>query len=463
MVTPPQGPILTAAEMRAAELDAVAAGTPLSVLMDQAGQAVANAVLRFAGGRETLILCGPGNNGGDGYVAARLLKVKGHPVRVAALDAPKTDLARAARALWDGAVADARSCPEAPVLVDALFGTGLTRRLEGEVYSAYLALTRAASFIIAVDLPSGLGTDDGAALGAVQSHLTLALGALKPAHLLQPGAQLCGTVLRAPISADSWADARVLERPRLIPPGPNSHKYKRGYAVVAGGAMGGAAMLAARSAMRRAGYVALTGARRPGPDALVHRKWDAVAEDSRVGALLIGPGLGRDEKARAALTAALLTPHRLVLDADALMLLTAEERDMLGKGGRPVILTPHEGEFVHLFGTLPGSKIDRARAAAEISGAVVILKGADTVIAAPSGAVRVAPAAPSWLASAGTGDVLAGLCVAALSAYEPFVHEAFEAACEAVWLHGEAARRAGPALIADDLPDHIPAAMEACL
>ena len=463
MVAPLTGPILTAAEMRAAELAAVEAGTSLATLMERAGRAVADAVLRFAGGRETLILCGPGNNGGDGYVAARFLQEAGHPVRVAALCPPRTDLARAARERWTGPVFAADNCAPAPVLVDALFGTGLTRPLEEDAVAALNALSDSSTFMIAVDLPSGVGTDDGANLGARKATITIALEALKPAHLLQPAAALCGTVIRARLDFDAAAFASVISRPTIHAPGADSHKYKRGYVVVAGGAMGGAAQLAARAAMRRAGYVAITGARRLGPDALVNRRWEDVAEDPRVGALLIGPGLGRDEKARAALSAALATPHPLVLDADALMLLTPQERDTLGDGGRRVILTPHEGEFAHLFGTLPGSKIDRAAAAARMSGAVVILKGADTVIAAPDRRVRMALPAPGWLASAGTGDVLAGLAVAALGSWTPFVDGTLNAACEAVWLHAEAARLAGPALIADDLPDLIPAAMADCL
>jgi hydroxyethylthiazole kinase-like uncharacterized protein yjeF len=463
MMHRPTGPILTAAEMRAAELAAEDYGVSLAMLMERAGKAVADAVVRFSRGRPVLILCGPGNNGGDGYVAARLLMEAGVAVRVAAFGEPRTDLAKDARAAWTGPVEDARTCEPAAVLVDALFGTGLTRAVEGEVASHYWDLAKDAETVIAVDLPSGLDTDHGACLGAARAHVTVALGALKPAHLLEPGSSLCGAVLLARIGIPAWSDAHVLRRPSLYAPAPDSHKYKRGYAVVAGGAMGGAAMLSARAAMRLAGYVALTGAKRTGPEALVHRRWEDVAEDKRVGALLIGPGLGRDEAAHAKLDAALATSHKLVLDADALMLLTSAERDALGQGIRPCILTPHEGEFQALFGRLPGSKIERARAAAALSGAVVVLKGADTVIASPEGRVAVASGLPGWLASAGTGDVLAGLCVAALAGSDNLLVDAFDAACTAVWLHGEAARRAGPALIADDLPDQIQDAVRMCL
>jgi hydroxyethylthiazole kinase-like uncharacterized protein yjeF len=453
------GPIVTADAVRAAEQAAVADGTSLATLMDRAGKAVADAVLRFGGPHPVLILCGPGNNGGDGYVTARLLQEQGLPVRVAALAAPATDLARNARALWSGSVETLEGAAPAHTLVDALFGTGLTRALADDVQQHVARLAAAASFSLAVDLPSGVDTDTGASLGASGADLTLALGAVKPAHLLQPAASLCGQVRIADIGIVAVSQTRILERPKLQAPGVDSHKYRRGYAVIAGGAMGGAAMLSARSAMRLAGYVAITGARLTGPAALVHRRWSDVAEDARVGALLIGPGLGRGDAARERLTFALATPHALVLDADALMLLTEAERDALGARDKPVILTPHEGEFAALFGDKNDSKIDRARKAAALSGAFVILKGADTVIAAPDGRVAVAPLAPGWLASAGTGDVLAGCCVARLASGG----DAFAAACEAVWLHAKAARLAGPALVADDLPDLIPQAVEPCL
>lgn len=456
---PLTGPILTAADMRAAEMDAVEKGTSLATLMDRAGAAVADAVERFGGPHPVLILCGPGNNGGDGYVAATLLKGRGLLVRVAALGEPGTDLARDARAHWDGPVETLDDAEPAHTLVDALFGTGLTRALEAGVAASLARLAGAARFSLAVDVPSGVHTDTGEALGAAQMGVTLALGALKPAHLLQPGAGLSGHVRVADIGIAAQSGLSVLARPHLSAPGLDSHKYKRGYAVVAGGAMGGAAMLSARAAMRLAGYVAITGARRTGPEALVHRRWADVAEDVRVAAMLIGPGLGRTDAARAQLEQALATAHALVLDADALILLTPEERDVLGKCTKPVILTPHEGEFSALFGALDGSKVDRARAAAAQSGAVVVLKGADTVIAAPDGRAVITPAAPGWLASAGTGDVLAGLCVAQLASGQ----DAFGAACAAVWLHAEAARLAGPALIADDLPEFLPQAVERCL
>ena len=447
------GYILTANEMRAAE---ASAEYSLSELMERAGAAVADAVWRYGGGRPTLILCGPGNNGGDGYVASRLLKARGLDVRVAALREPRAELAIAARAAWDGPVETLAEAAPEPVLVDALFGTGLKRELEAETVSQMSRLKSAANFTLAVDLPSGVGTDDGAVLGATPVDLTIALGCMKPAHIMFPAAANCGIVRVADIGVMCKSETRLIERPLIITPGADSHKYKRGYAVIIGGAMGGAAMLSAKAAMPMSGYVALAGGRRIGPDALVSRQLEQVLADKRAGALLVGPGLGRDDKARALLGQVLAAPQPLVLDADALMLVS---HDALKTLDRPVILTPHEGEFAKLFPDITGSKIERTRAAAAAVKAVIILKGADTVVASPDGRVAISGAAPGWLASAGTGDVLAGIATALLASGR----DPFDAACAAVWLHCEAARRAGPGLIADDLPNCLPAAIAPCL
>lgn len=459
-MTPLSGPILTAAGMQAAEAHAMASGETVGTLMERAGEAVAEEVWRFGGGRPVLVLCGPGNNGGDGYVAARRLAKRGIVVRVAALGEPGTDAARSARRAWDGHVETLDDAVPAPILVDAIFGTGLSRALAGPVAESLLRIKAGSRFVIAVDVPSGVGSDDGAELGAVPADLTLALGALKPAHLLQPAARLCGTVKVADIGAPTASATSVLVKPHISVPGPDSHKYRRGLVGIMGGQMPGATALSAQAAMHLAGYVLVSGM--CGcilPNAIVHREWGRIAADDRVGALLAGPGLGRDGEARARLDLALQAGHPLVLDADALMLLKPEDFRALREQSTPLILTPHAGEFAALFGEMAGSKIDRARAAAERAGAVVIFKGADTVIAAPDGRVRVAALATGWLASAGTGDVLAGLVAACLSGgIAPF-----EAASMAVWLHGEAARLAGPGLIADDLASHIPAALLACL
>ena len=435
----------------------MAAGTSVDVLMERAGAALAEAIWRFGNGRPVLILCGPGNNGGDGYVAARLLSERGLSVSIAAVGQPRTEVAARARAGYTGAVVALEDAVAHPVLVDSLFGTGLSRPLDEPLARHLQRLAEAADFVIAVDLPSGLNTDSGALLGGVQADLTVALGALKPVHLLQPGAGRCGTILCADIGVRAASDVHALGRPRLAVPAASAHKYSRGFVGIIGGAMAGASLLAARAAMPLAGYVALSHAKRIGPDALVHRRWDDLASDARVGALLIGPGLGRDDKARTKLEAVLETSHALVLDADALVLLSAPDR-LLRRGGRS-ILTPHGGEFDTVFGKSDASKIERTRAAARASGAAVIFKGSDSVIAAPDGRVAVAPPAPGWLASAGTGDVLAGIASAMLASGM----DSFEAACAAVWLHADTARRAGPGLMADDLPRHVPAALASCL
>ncbi len=441
-------PVLTAAEMRAAEEAVIATGVSVDTLMDRAGTGVAHAVRRLAGANAILILCGPGNNGGDGYVAARVLAALGATVRVAALSEPRTDPATAARAGWCGPVETLADARPAPVLVDALFGTGLTRPLDAAA-ARLRALADAANLSIAIDLPSGLATDTGTALSTPPVFdLTLALGAVKPAHLLQPAARYCGTIRLLDIGVPVTSQAAVLAPPELAAPGPDSHKYTRGMVAVVAGGMPGAAELAAHAAMRAgAGYVTLLGDTTGAPHALVRAPMtDAALANDRIGAVVIGPGLGRDDRARARLDAALAAGHPLVIDGDALRLLDPERIAALRL---PVILTPHAGEFDALFGVSDADKMTRARDAAVRADAVVVFKGADTVVAAPDGRVRIAHGASDWLSTAGTGDVLAGAIGAMMAArLDPFA-----AACAGVWLHGDAARRSGPAFIADDLAD----------
>lgn len=441
-------PVLTAAQMRAAEDSAIAAGTGVGTLMQRAGQGVADAVLRLAGPHEILILCGPGNNGGDGYVAAARLLAAGRKVRVAVAGDPRGDAARGARAGWGGVVEPLATARGAPVVVDARFGTGLSRPLDPADAAALARLVSQATLSIAVDLPSGIATDTGALLGDVPAFdVTLALGAVKPAHLLQPGASRCGAVRLIPIGVESAPAAHVLAAPALAAPAPDSHKFTRGMVAVVKGRMAGASHLAATAAMHAgAGYVALLGPTIPGaPHALVRRRLDdATLGDPRIGALVVGPGLGRDDEAQALLDRALAAAHPLVIDGDALHLVTPQR---LAARTAPMILTPHAGEFAALFGAPAGSKLDAARAAARASGVVVVFKGADTVIAAPDGRATLAPAASAWLSTAGTGDVLAGAIAAMLAGGR----DPFAAAGAGVWLHAEAARRAGPAFIADDL------------
>ncbi|MFT3975663.1 MAG: NAD(P)H-hydrate epimerase [Sphingomonas bacterium] len=449
-------PILTAGEMRAAEEAAIAAGSSVEALMARAGAAVAEQVRRLAGAQEVLILCGPGNNGGDGYVAARVLAERGHPVRVAATGEPRSPAAIAARAQWAGPVESLAEAGPAPVLVDALFGTGLTRGLDAETAEALSRLAAAARLAIAVDLPSGAATDDGRLLSSVPLFdVTLALGALKPSHLLMPAASRARHVVPLDIGVTVESEVRVLARPHLSAPGAEAHKYSRGMVAIIVGAMPGASALAAIAAAGGgAGYVLLLGSATDRlPHAVVRRRFDPVAlEDRRIGALLIGPGLGRDERASERLGYALASDRALMIDGDALRLASVEA---IAARAAPTILTPHAGEFDALFGTGGAGKIDRARAAAAAARATIVFKGADTVIARPDGMVEVSQASPSWLSTAGTGDVLAGLVAARVAAGGD--------AAEAVWLHGEAARRAGPAFLADDLARHLPGAIAECL
>ncbi|MFN3943968.1 MAG: NAD(P)H-hydrate dehydratase [Allosphingosinicella sp.] len=455
--------ILTADEMRRAEARAIAGGTPVETLMERAGRAAADAIWRYTGPMPALVLCGPGNNGGDGYVIARALADRGMPVRVAAFGEPRGDAARAACASWTGEVASFGAAAPAPLLIDALFGTGLQRPLDEAAAQLLARLAEAAEVRVAVDLPSGAATDDGCLLSPVPDFdLTVTFQTLKPSHLLFPAARHMGRIVVADIGIEADSRLREIGRPRLGAPGPEDHKYSRGFVALPTGEMPGAAALAAAGAMRGgAGYVRLFGDEAvPGvPSAVVQGRGAPDVDDARIGALLVGPGLGKGEAAKRLLEAALGASAPLVLDADALNLLAGRGVDGLGKGRQTPILTPHAGEFARLFDDRAGSKVDRARRAAALSGAVIVYKGADTVVACPDGRAAIGPAAPAWLATAGTGDVLAGV-IAAMRAWG---FDAFDAACAGVWLHGRAAELAGPGLIADDLLDHLPAAFAECL
>jgi hydroxyethylthiazole kinase-like uncharacterized protein yjeF len=441
---PPEGrPILTAAEMRMAE----EAQGDCAGLMNRAGNAIAAAVRRLAGPNEVLIACGPGNNGGDGYVAASILRAAGISVRVVASADPTTHLARRARAGWTGEVEPLATARPAPVLIDALFGTGLSRPLAAGDAAALHRLATAANLVIAVDLPSGVATDDGRVFSPPpQATVTLALGAMKPSHLLQPAARFMGTVRLVDIGLTPTSRCHVLARPDLPEPNPDSQKFTRGMVAVIGGAMAGAGEAASVAAMRSgAGYVIHLGDGQGSPHALVRKPWSATAlDDKRIGAVVVGPGLGRDETARAKLDAAIASARPLVIDGDALHLL---DLDRLAARPTPAILTPHAGEFKALFGDGGTGKIDRTRAAAARADAVVMFKGADTVIAVPDGRAIIAGDASDWLSTAGTGDVLAGTTGAMLaSGLAPL-----DAAAAAVWLNRAAARRCGRSFIADDL------------
>ncbi|HEX8300168.1 NAD(P)H-hydrate dehydratase [Sphingomonas sp.] len=460
---PADAPIVTAAQMRAAEEEAFRY-TPQIEVMERAGAAVAREAARFSLGRPILLLAGPGNNGGDAYAAACLLKARGHDVTVAACGEPMTGAAKAMLDAWDGPVSSLYEARPRPILIDGLFGTGLTRPLERGVAAVFAELVGAAEFSLAIDLPSGIETDTGEDLGARRMTATLALGALKPGHVLGRGRECSGHVILADIGVPVETRWRTLARPGLRVPGALDHKYSRGMVVVVEGAMPGAARLAARAAMAGgAGYVMLAGADIRGvPDALVHRavqSGDDLADlltDERIGAVVIGPGLGRDRRAEAMLKAALGCARPLILDGDALSLLGKSAAAWLQRRTAPAWLTPHSGEFERMFDT-EGSKIDATLAAAVTSRSTILHKGADTVIASWKGAAHALPTGSQWLSTAGTGDVLAGLVGAQVAANHA------QPAQAAAWLHARAAQLAGPAFIADSLIDYIPQAISECL
>jgi ADP-dependent NAD(P)H-hydrate dehydratase / NAD(P)H-hydrate epimerase len=444
-------PVLDAADMRAAEQAAAEAGTPLATLMDNAGAALGQLAQRMAAGRPVRILCGPGNNGGDGYVAARWLDARGVDVEVVALAQPASELCRAAAAVCLCGLRGRDAPPLAgAMLVDAVFGTGLSRPLDAELARLIAAHADAAARILAADVPSGVASDGGGTLNCpVTADVTLAFAALKPAHLLHPAASHCGIVRVADIGIPSpllASETTVAVMPELALPDHGAHKYSRGLVAVVAGAMPGAAELAARGAARAgAGYVRLIGSSLPptAPHAIVRQGWrdGAPLTDARIGAVVIGPGLGEGAIAEKKFAAALATGRSLVIDADALSLIGASQLPP------NCILTPHAGEFDRLADGNGGSKLERTRALAARLGAVVIHKGADSVIAAPDGRVAIGSPGSAWLATAGTGDVLAGIAGAMLARGL----SAFEAAQAAVLLHHRAALRAGPGLIADDL------------
>lgn len=487
--------LLSVADMAAADRAAIADGAKGAALMERAGRAVADAVSRRLRPSESvLVICGPGHNGGDGFVAARLLHERGLRVTLAldgALDAIRGD-AIAAAARWPGPVEALRSVEpgEHALVVDALYGAGLSRPLSGEAARLVARVNAAGGPVVAVDVPSGLSGDSGQVAGpAIVAAETVTFFRLKPGHLLFPGRALCGVVTLADIGiAPEIVFGPGGVRPTMFRNDPalwrgsfpahaaDTHKFRRGAVlVVAGGLDGvGAPRLSARAALRiGAGLVtvacrpdALAAHAAQGPNAVMQRSYAddaglaALLAERRPAAIVAGPALGLDSAGRAATMAVLRAPIPAVLDADALTLLAGRVGQLArlaARRGAPCVLTPHEGEFQRLFGDMPppglASKLDRARQAARLSGCVVVLKGADTVIAEPHGIAAINTTGSAALATAGSGDVLAGLIAGLLAQGMP----AFEAACAAVRLHGLAGDALGMGLIADDLPEAIPA------
>ncbi len=448
--------ILTVDQMRAAEDALIARGSSVDALMQVAGHGAADWVWRLAAHRRITILCGPGNNGGDGYVIAEAIRARGGNVAVIAPIEPKTDAAQNARALYAGEVLGANADVQGDVLVDCLFGSGLTRPLSADLHGLVMRLCSTHPRRVAIDVPSGVESDSGSVLNPdlPQFDLTISLGAWKFAHYLMPSSAMMGELKLVDIGVDVVSGAAVrIGAPRIAPPAADSHKYRRGLLGVVGGAMSGAALLACEAAQGAgAGYIKLFA-----QDRVLNASWDLVTDtgplaeglsDQRVSALLCGPGLGRDSTARERLSLALGNATSVVLDADALVLL--RPADIAGRGGE-IIATPHEGELAKLeraFGLDSlGTKVARARVLAQTSGMVVVAKGPDTVVAAPDGRIALAPRATSWLSVAGTGDVLAGTIASRLATGGP----AFDAACEGVWLHGEAGRMVAAPFSAADL------------
>ncbi|MFP5330428.1 MAG: NAD(P)H-hydrate dehydratase [Alphaproteobacteria bacterium] len=446
-------PILATEAMRAAEHAAIGSGTPVEELMERAGAALAEAAIRFAGPKPALVLCGPGNNGGDGYVAARFLAERGIDVRVAAVADPKSGAAAAARSRFVGTVERLTERTEpAPLLIDAIFGTGLRKPVERPVVRELLRLAEQSDVATACDLPTGVESDSGALLNEVpEFDLTVTFGALKPAHRLAPAMMRCGRVVLADIGIEARDDWFEIGRPKLPPLDPEGNKYSRGLVHCLAGTMPGAIALAATAAVRAgAGYVRLSTSRAiDGLPLAIVQTDTAPLDDDHIGCILVGPGLGNNPQV---LTLALTARAPKVIDADAIGLV--EEPGRLR--GQNAILTPHEGEFRRLFDAIGGSKPERALEAARQSDSVVLYKGPDTVVAMPDGRLGFAPPAPPWLATAGTGDVLAGIAAAFVARGMPL----FESACAAVWVQARAAELAGPRMIADDLLAAIPAALD---
>lgn len=475
--------LLTCAEMTRADAGAVARGVASERLMEAAGGAVATAVRARFEKQPVTVLCGPGNNGGDGFVAARLLAEQGWPVELFLLgriDDLKGD-AKLNAGRWHGGVKpmDAVAADKAGVVIDALFGAGLTRPTEGVAAAVIERINARGVTCVGVDVPSGVHGDTGEVMGAApRCRITVTFFRPKPGHLLLPGRALCGETIVADIGIPSnvldeigpqiHVNGPALWRDRFPWPRLDGHKYDRGHAIVVGGtAITGAGRLAARAALRiGAGLVTVASEPAALPVYAADRAsfltspladqaaFQKLLADPRKNAVLLGPGNGADLMTQARVRAALSARKHCVLDADAITAF-ADEPDVLFRAIRsPCVLTPHEGEFRRIF-SVSGDKLTRARAAAKSSGAVVLLKGADTVIAAPDGRAAINANAPPTLATAGAGDVLSGIITGLLAQGMA----GFDAACAAAWLHGEAARAFGPGLIAEDLPDLLPKAL----
>jgi hydroxyethylthiazole kinase-like uncharacterized protein yjeF len=484
--------VLTTTEMERADRLTIAAGTPGFALMMSAGQAVAEAAMDLVEEGPIVVVAGRGNNGGDGFVAAAELAARGREVSVILLcerDSLQGDAASAARG-WKHPVLpfNPQAIGKPALIIDALFGAGLNRPVKGDPLEMIEAINANGAAVLSVDLPSGINGTSGAVMGvAIKATETVTFFRRKPAHLLLPGRIHCGRVRLADIGIVSGVLAEIQPqtfentppfwRKSFPVPQIDGQKFSRGHALVVSGdlAATGAARMSARGALRAgAGLVTLASPRdalavnAAALTAVMVRAVDTAVEfaelltDNRLNALVIGPGAGVGPRTRDFVLTALSAQRRLVLDADALTSFAESPEELFqpikALPDPQVVLTPHEGEFPRIFSDLSNkhplrSKLERVRAAAERCGAVVLLKGPDTVVASPDGRATIAANAPPWLATAGAGDVLAGMIAGLLAQGVA----AFEAACIGVWMHGEAAREAGPGLIAEDLPEVLPA------
>ncbi|KAA0970536.1 NAD(P)H-hydrate dehydratase [Aureimonas fodinaquatilis] len=487
----PDPEVLTPEEMAQADEKAVELGVDSFQLMSSAASAIVDAIAQyFTKATHVAILAGPGNNGGDAIVAATLLKTRGSNVSLFMAREPATADARKALEQWPGGTLplDEFSPESFDLVVDGLFGAGLRRDLAGVEKQAIERLQAGLAPVLAIDLPSGVSGLDGRVLGcAAQANLTVSFFRRKPGHLLEPGRSLCGRLLLADIGVpetvledigprifanepELWADA-------LLRPQSAQHKYSKGHAAVFSGGHSrtGAARLAAMAALRAgAGLVTVLSPSSAVAVNAVHltaimlkRCDDAnalkdILRDARLNAFVLGPGFGIGDLARDYANLVLDAKRRLVLDADGITSFASHSADLFQLAARSadnLVITPHDGEFARLFPSLAKEaalgKVERARLAAQKLAGVVVLKGADTVIAAPDGRAAINTSGTPALATAGTGDVLSGIIAAQLANGVP----AFEAACAAVWLHGVAGREFGPGLIAEDMPGLLPAAL----